>query len=157
MDYLNDYLNSVNPFYPSQKRKDIFNEISKLDPANPLDMNLVWPHQCGIKTVINWDNKLDDPKGYVRQDDYLFTTYKNKTNWSAPYVENLRFKNAISYCTKLQLLNDGVPIEQLDKEILSSVHPNLFGVQLNLEIEIKKRSDWFGDLRSRYLRIKGQY
>jgi hypothetical protein len=150
-DPLDEYLELPNPKKPSTTRNELFQEISNLS-GEQVKPNKIWPHSCRFEDVEN-SNSLDDPPGYIREDDFYYDDDKNKINWKARIIEEQRFENAHNFLEKIKLINKGKSEKDLYKHLRESVHPNKFGTQMNLEAEVLKRSDWTGKLRLRWAKI----
>jgi hypothetical protein len=101
------------------------------------------------------NNSIEDPPGYIREDDFVYEQEKNKFNFKCHNIEHQRFSNACAYLEKLKEIKKGKLEKNLDKELREAVHPNKFGTSMNLEAIVLKRSNWRGQLRERYAKISG--
>jgi hypothetical protein len=162
--FQDEYLNSPNPKKPSTTRREAYNSINRLD-STPVRPDAMWPHNCSLATLEDWDARLSerpegsrftDPSGYIRGDDYIYTLEKNKINWTAARIEHLRFENAVNYLHYIEEKAKGKADSQIDKQHRDAVHPNRFGFAMNYQATIQKRSDWKGELRPRFAKIIAQ-
>ena len=159
-----EYLNLPNPKKPSTTRRQIYDSINTID-SEPVKPVAIWPHQCSLSSLQEWDDRrserpegsrFTDPPGYRRGDDYIYNLDKNKINWSAARIEQLRFENAIDYLHRIEAIGRGEILGKLPKDQRDAVHPNKFGYAMNLESDVQKRSDWRGELRPRFAKIVAQ-
>jgi hypothetical protein len=153
--FRNEFLAEANPKKTSMTRGEVYEQIAALDPT-PLQIENAWPHACSADAVWNCD-RLQDPPGYQRGDDYVYTEERHKINFTAANIEELRFTNAWYYLEKLKALKKGADEKGLSKHLREAYHPNKFGTAMNLQADILKRSDWLGQFRPRHAQIHGSF